>query len=924
MLARIYYLLHLNSLKRRIRFWFIFLILLFVLLSSLPFLIYGKQFREEEAQDNIQQMINLQQIVIDKWFDERMSNIRTISQLPTVRAGQKEKLKQVLETFDTNETEFTGIVFVNKHGVSEIDTTGPIGIDLSDRHYFLEAKKGNSNITDVLIGRQSNQAIIIFSSPVFDYQQRFQGLIFGAVQLHTINGVMKNFRFSETGQTYLVNRDGLLLTELRFSGQPNQEATKNSFGKKIDTEIFLQAIQGKTVNHSYQDYRGTTVLGDYRWVNDHKWLIIGEIAKTDVLSPFYQMMMLFTGAFIIVLIMGIGFEFLISRQVQFPINEVLKGARQMGIAKFDYRIEPSSFIHFSNELQELCDTFNRMAEMIQYHIHSVQKSEERYRALVEHSPNAIVVHQGGNIVYVNPACIRLLRASSNADLLGRKLIEYVHPEYRELVRERIQRLQSNKSVGLLEEKYVLMDGSILDVEVIASPIEYMDQPASQIIIHDISVRKAMERELQKVQEQYRSVVENVNEVIFQTDAQGRWTFLNPAWEEITGYSIEESLRNLVLDYVHPDDRERNNQLFQPLIERKKEYFRHEIRFLTKAGGFRWSEIFARLTLNDQGQMIGTSGSLNDITLRKEAEEELRTSEERFRMLAEYSSDMITLHDAKGKFLYTSPACKEILQYDEEELVGQNFYQIIHPDDQEIIRKHHKTLLKTGYTVSTYRIRRKDGEYVWFESSIKILLGADSNDLQLIVVSRNINERKLAEERLQEANEILLRLSSIDGLTGVSNRRAFDERLEMEWNRSLRNSTHLSLIMLDIDYFKAYNDTYGHQGGDGCLKQVASVIQDTLGRSTDLLCRYGGEEFGVILPETNEAGAMKVGEKIRSAIEALEIPHAGSKIHHVVTISVGTATIIPSLYTSFMDLIAYADKAVYQAKKDGRNCVRSYE
>jgi diguanylate cyclase (GGDEF)-like protein len=117
---------------------------------------------------------------------------------------------------------------------------------------------------------------------------------------------------------------------------------------------------------------------------------------------------------------------------------------------------------------------------------------------------------------------------------------------------------------------------------------------------------------------------------------------------------------------------------------------------------------------------------------------------------------------------------------------------------------------------------------------------------------------------------------------------------------------------------------GHQGGDDCLKQVASVIQDTLGRTTDLLCRYGGEEFCVILPETDEVGAKRVGEKIRMAIEALKIPHAGSKILPWVTISVGTATMIPTVYTSFINLISNADKAVYQAKHEGRNCVRSYE
>lgn len=365
-------------------------------------------------------------------------------------------------------------------------------------------------------------------------------------------------------------------------------------------------------------------------------------------------------------------------------------------------------------------------------------------------------------------------------------------------------MEKNISVEALEEKYICFDGSIVDVEVIATPIEYLGKPAFQVIIHDISQRKEMESELNKSQD------------------------------------------------------------------------------------------------------------------------ELKASEERFRLLAEYSSDMITMQDIKGTYLYASPACKEILQYDEDELLGQDAYRFVHPDDIEIVRMGQQSALNSGYSVFSYRIRRKDGEYVWLESAVKFMNEILSGKQKLIVVSRNISERILVEQKLQEANELLQHLSTIDGLTGISNRRTFDDRLEMEWNRGLRNSAPLSLLMLDIDYFKAYNDTYGHQGGDGCLKQIASVIQETLGRSTDLLCRYGGEEFCVILPETDDAGADIVGEKIRMAIEALKIPHSGSKINRWVTISVGAATMVPSVYTSYMNLVSNADKAVYKAKFDGRNCVRSYE
>lgn len=178
--------------------------------------------------------------------------------------------------------------------------------------------------------------------------------------------------------------------------------------------------------------------------------------------------------------------------------------------------------------------------------------------------------------------------------------------------------------------------------------------------------------------------------------------------------------------------------------------------------------------------------------------------------------------------------------------------------------------------------------------------------------------------LQVVNQRLSYLATQDALTGVGNRRGFDEGLWQAWQWLVQDTRPLSLIMLDVDFFKAFNDTYGHLEGDRCLQQVAQAIRKTLKRSTDLVTRYGGEEFAVILPDTDLAGASAVAEEIREQVEALAIPHNRSLCGNCVTISLGVASVVPDQSASPIALLTLTDEALYQAKRQGRNQVQTVE
>jgi diguanylate cyclase (GGDEF)-like protein len=232
------------------------------------------------------------------------------------------------------------------------------------------------------------------------------------------------------------------------------------------------------------------------------------------------------------------------------------------------------------------------------------------------------------------------------------------------------------------------------------------------------------------------------------------------------------------------------------------------------------------------------------------------------------------------------------------------------------------LIQNGSKEVECDIERKSGDNVsTFILTASRYRGLDGSLLGMVESFKDITERKRIAADLEKANQELHRLTTIDGLTQIANRRRFDECLKQEWVRMARAKLPLSIVMCDVDCFKLYNDHYGHLLGDDCLRSVAWAISYCAKRPADLPARYGGEEFAVLLPSTNAEGAVFVAESIRMKVQDLMIGHVASPVHQYVTLSLGVSCVIPEHGANPQSLLEASDSALYEAKQAGRNQVR---
>lgn len=275
-----------------------------------------------------------------------------------------------------------------------------------------------------------------------------------------------------------------------------------------------------------------------------------------------------------------------------------------------------------------------------------------------------------------------------------------------------------------------------------------------------------------------------------------------------------------------------------------------------------------------------------------------------------------------RFAYIGPQIEELLGWAPQSWqTVQDWADRMHPEDREWVFNFCVSQSQAGIDhEADYRALRKDGEFVWIRDVVHVVRNEDGTPNALVGFMFDISERKRTEEKLLNMQRELEELSFKDGLTGVANRRRFDAVMEARWRDARQARQPLSVVVLDIDFFKQYNDHYGHLEGDECLKRVAKALEGSVRNTDDLLCRFGGEEFVLLLPNTDAAAAMALAWRCLDLVDKALIPHAGAGTGKRLTLSAGVNTLVPGDADALLPFIGVADSRLYKAKERGRHRV----
>jgi diguanylate cyclase (GGDEF)-like protein/PAS domain S-box-containing protein len=431
-----------------------------------------------------------------------------------------------------------------------------------------------------------------------------------------------------------------------------------------------------------------------------------------------------------------------------------------------------------------------------------------------------------------------------------------------------------------------------------------------------SERKKASEALRKSEEYFKAIIQNSSDIVLILNKLGTITYASPSVERFLGYEPEELIGKRTLDLIVPEDKPKAIADFGRALLTKEIPIPNVFRIRHKDGTERILEGIGNNLLDDP-IVTGFVMNVRDITDRKQMEEDLRESEKRYRAVVENASDIVFWMDGTGHITFVNQSGSRVTEYDKEELIGKNYSTFIRLDMRdEAINFFGRQFVKgIRNTYSEYPILTKEGHEVWLGQNTQLIV-KDGHVIGFQAVSRDISERKRMEKELEVSEKKYRELSIVDDLTQLYNSRHFYFQLKIELDRSNRYGQPLTLLLLDLDNFKLFNDTYGHIEGDLVLSRLGQVIKRCL-RQTDSAYRYGGEEFTTLLPMTTSEDGAVTAERIRTEFKKESFsPKSGQDVH--LTVSIGLAQYKPQ--EEIKAFVHRVDQLMYQGKKNGKDRV----
>jgi len=475
----------------------------------------------------------------------------------------------------------------------------------------------------------------------------------------------------------------------------------------------------------------------------------------------------------------------------------------------------------------------------------------------------------------------------------------------------------------IELQIFLKDGGDAWFEVQSSFLrdEY-DLPYGIIsVARNIEDRKLAERARMQAEEQYRNLIENLNDVSIFIDSEGRFRYISPVAEHMFGYPLTDLVGRPFNGFVHPEDLPalmlQIDDIIMGLAKPNLEF-----RVRHASGSYLQIKLSARVIYTEDGDFDGFNGIMSDITEQKLAEDALKTSEEKYRNLIENINEVTYALDTNGQVTFISPVVEHMLGYKATEIEGHFFTEFAHPDDNERLATYLDQMMNGIETAIEFRVITSDDYILHVRASSKLIRDNDAKVVGISGILSDITKQYKAEKALQKAMEEVKLLSVTDVLTGGFNRGYLNENMPREMARSKRYCQPMAIIMCDLDHFKQINDNYGHQVGDRVLQKFVRDVKQLIRYNIDWVVRYGGEEFLITLPKTDLKGALTLAERLRREVSAKAIRLEDGR-SLMITASFGVVCYDPELVAGEVSqdrLINQADIYLYEAKKLGRNLV----